>query len=233
MINEPTRAMTTIIKSNGSTNESASIGYAAFNLDDLAAKANLYLADVRKQAEAILADARAEADQLRRQAAEQGRAEAMKTAQQQAASQAQKDVQQRLATLEPALTAAIGEIQRARASWRAHWEQRAIELAVAIAARIVRREAEQSPQVAQTLVREALELAAGAGRITLHLNPRDRETLGDFLDGVLASARPSLEIEVVADSTITAGGCLVTTELGEIDQRLESQLARIQKELIS
>lgn len=221
--------MTTIIKYNGAA--SAGAQCAAFNLDDLAAKANLYLADVRSQAEAILAEAREEAAQMRRQAAEQGRADALKSAQQQAAAKAQKDVEQRLASLTPALTAAVGEIRSARSAWLSHWEQRAVELAIAIAARVLRREAEQTPAVTLALVREALELAAGAGRITLHLNPRDRETLGDPLNQVVSSAGKSLQVDVVADSNVAPGGCLVTTELGEIDQRLESQLARIQDEL--
>jgi flagellar assembly protein FliH len=223
--------MTTIIKSYGASGDNASVRGAAFNLDDIAEKANQYLADVRRQADAILAKARDEAAELRRQASEQGRAEALKTAHQQTAAKSQKELEQRLQTLLPALSAAIKEIQQAQTTWRAHWEKKAIQLAVAIAARIVRREIAQSPEITLELMRETLELAAGSGRITLGLNERDLVTLGDKAQMLVSQASKDIGIELVVDAEVPPGGCRAITEFGEVDHRLESQLARIEEEL--
>jgi flagellar biosynthesis/type III secretory pathway protein FliH len=223
--------MATIIKPRGSTGENDATRCAAFNLDDIAASANSYLDGVRRQAEEILAQAREEAAQLRRQGAEQGRADALKVAQQQAHAKAQKDIEQRLQTLLPALQAALAGIAQDKAAWRAHWGKRAVELAVAIAQRIARRQFERHPEIALELVRESLELAAGAGRVVLRMNPRDCDAFGDQAKKLAAQAGPTLKVEVVSDPEVSPGGCRVVSEFGEIDQRLESQLARIQEEL--
>jgi flagellar assembly protein FliH len=223
--------MTTIIKSQGAAGGNEAVRCAAFNLDDIAEKANGYLADVRRQAEAILAKARDEAAQLRRQALEQGRADALKAAQQQANAKSQKEIEQRLQTLLPALTSAVAEIQQSRSEWRAHWERRAIELAIAIAQRVLRREVEQKPEIALDLAQEALELAAGAGRVTLCLHPRDCETFGDRAKKLAAQFAKTLQVEVNADGEVSPGGCRIVSDFGEIDQRLESQLQRIEEEL--
>lgn len=225
--------MSTIIKPNGAAGEDQAVRCAAFNFDDLAEKGNRYLAEVRRQAEAILSQAKEEAARLRQQAAEQGRTEAAKAAQQQAAAKAQKDLEARLQTVLPALTSAIAEIQQDKAAWRAHWERNAVQLAIAIAARVARREAANSPQVSLSLIREALELAAGAARISLHLNPADHQALGDNVPRLISQFAKTAQAEVVSDPDITPGGCRVVTELGEIDQQIESQLARIEEELTS
>jgi flagellar biosynthesis/type III secretory pathway protein FliH len=39
--------------------------------------------------------------------------------------------------------------------------------------------------------------------------------------------------EIVADASVAAGGCRVLTEFGEIDQRIASQLSRIEQELMA
>jgi flagellar assembly protein FliH len=39
-------------------------------------------------------------------------------------------------------------------------------------------------------------------------------------------------VRIVADESITAGGCRVDTEFGSLDQQLEAQLARITEELL-
>jgi flagellar assembly protein FliH len=40
-------------------------------------------------------------------------------------------------------------------------------------------------------------------------------------------------VRIVADAAVTAGGCRVETEFGQLDQQLEQQLARIEEELLA
>jgi flagellar assembly protein FliH len=89
------------------------------------------------------------------------------------------------------------------------------------------------PLITVELIREALQLAAGNERITLRLNPTDHETLRDHIAKLTAEMNSLAETRVVADSSITAGGCRVDTEFGSIDQQLEAQLARITEELLA
>src|SRR6185503_13422431 len=98
-----------------------------------------------------------------------------------------------------------------------------------IAARIVRREIAQEPQIALDLIAEALKLAAGAEEITLYLNPTDYENLGSQINRLAESLCRLAPGAVVADGNITAGGCRVETKYGEIDQQIEAQLRRIEE----
>ena len=122
-------------------------------------------------------------------------------------------------------------IERARGDWAAEWEAQAIYLAAAIAARIIRRELARDPQIQARYIQEALELAAGCGQVRVRIHPDDRQALGvpaaQWLEPLLARA----SAELVADPTVSPGGCVVETQHGQIDQQIETQLARIEEEL--
>mgnify|MGYP002623841661 CR=1 FL=1 len=200
-----------------------------FNLEDVASQAERYLAEVRKQAAGLIEQAQKEATRIRKQAAQEGREAAARTA----AAEAEKLVEQRLTTLLPALREAAEELQQLRGQWLREWETGAVRLAAALAERIVRRELRHDSTIPLTWMREALELAAGSSQVVLHLNPQDRATLG------AEAARLAKEIadlggfEVVDDAEVPPGQCRLTTQLGQIDQRLAAQLARLEEELTS
>jgi len=65
----------------------------------------------------------------------------------------------------------------------------------------------------------------------LHLNPDDHETLGTQAAAIAHDLAQLAPADVVADPSVDRGGCRVVTEFGEIDQRIQSQLARIEQEL--
>jgi flagellar assembly protein FliH len=157
----------------------------------------------------------------------QGRAAALEAAQQ----VLEEKVSRQLTTLVSALREAIDCIHAARAGWLAHWEKTAIQVAAAMAARVIRRELTSQPEITLTLVKEALELAAGSGEIQLRLHPADFKALGAQVEQLIAELSRLGTARIVADPQITAGGCRVDTRYGVIDQQFESQLARIEQEL--
>ena len=65
----------------------------------------------------------------------------------------------------------------------------------------------------------------------LHLNPADREALGDRVQQIANRMAKLGHVQLVSDSTVARGGCRVHTEFGDVDQQIESQLARIAAEL--
>lgn len=198
---------------------------AVFQFDDMAGD---YLAKVRAQAQAIVQQARQEADRIRAQAAEEGR----QAARQASETSLKVQIDRQLASLLPALQQAVAQILEARQIWQRHWEQHALRVASAIASRVVRRQIEKVPLITLDLIREALHLAAGSERIVLRLHPDDQATLGEGVAKLMAELETLAETRVVADPTISRGGCRVDTEFGCVDQQLETQLARITEELL-
>jgi flagellar assembly protein FliH len=196
----------------------------AFNLDDLAVQAGEYLAKVRGEAAAIVAQAHREAIAVRQQAEVEGCEAALRNV--------EIIVAKQMATVLQALRQAIAEIGDARQSWLARWEAGAVRLCTAIAERVIRREVSQHPEITLDLVRESLELAAGSSHIHIHLNPEDHKSLGAQVRTLVDEMAALGSAEVTADTQITPGGCRVETRFGSIDQQLESQLRRIEEELL-
>jgi flagellar assembly protein FliH len=218
--------MSTVIKA---ADHEHSVHGVALNLEDLAHRADGYLQKVREQATQIVAQAAREAVGLRQAAEIAGR--------QAAAEAAERSVEQKLAqqleTVLPALRGAITEIERSKHGWLAHWERQAVRLSAAMAARVCRRELTHQPEIAIELVREALELAGGGGaRQRLLIHPEDHAALGPQLERVIGEFARLAPTELIADARISRGGCRVETEYGAIDQQFESQLARIEQELL-
>jgi flagellar assembly protein FliH len=213
--------MSTIIR----TTDSVRTAHAAsFNLDDLAIQAQHYLANVREQGAAILTQAQNEADAVRRRAEEEGRAAALRNV--------EAVVGKQMTTLLPALREAVDDIRDAKQAWLARWEAGAVGVATAIAQRLIRRELEHHPDITLDLVREAIELAAGSSQICIRLNPADHKTLGGQVRKLVKEMLPVGDLEVKSDADITPGGCRVDTRFGTIDQQFESQLKRIEEELL-
>ena len=196
---------------------------AAFNFDDLAAEAAQCLDRARADAAEIVAKAQGQAADIRRQAAEAGCKAAMQEFESMVAAQVAPAIE--------ALHQAVAELQHEKQAWVSHWETGAVHLAAAIAARVIRREVRQQPEITLTLVREALDLAAGSPNVRLHLNPEDYNSLGDQVRTLIEAMSALGDAEVTADATVGQGGCRVETRFGTIDQQIESQLTRIEEEL--
>jgi len=190
-------------------------------------KRETQLAQAREQSAQILADAEYEAEQIRRAAERNAYGDAMDAARELARQQ----IDERIDSLSEAISQASKRLLQAEDSWKKHWETRVVQLAIAIAERVIRREVGHAPNIPQTLVCEALELAAGSNRIKIRLHPQDVEFVGDSIESVGARNPEINPMEFVADESISRGGCLVETQFGEIDQRIETQLARIEEEL--
>ena len=213
--------MATIIRAADAPHDQHAV---AFNFDDLLAQASQCLDEVQTRSAQVVAQAQDQADAIRRQALEEGRQAALQEVEQMVAGQ--------LAPALLALRQAAADLQQAKQAWLSHWEASAVHLAGAIAARIIRHELSRQPEITLALVREALELAAGSPGVRLRLNPDDYKALGAQVRAVIDTMSALGDAEVIADPQIGAGGCRVETRFGTIDQQFESQLKRIEEELL-
>ena len=197
-----------------------------FPFDDMG---NSYLGKVKEEAARIIADARKEAEKIKAQAIENGKRDSANALQ----ATLNAKVEEQMKTLRPALEDVVHKLSQARFAWQRHWEQHALKTALAMAGRIVRGELKHRPDITLQWIKEALELAAGSEQVTLRLHPNDLKNLGSNVDDLLARLGKGTKWQVVADAKISAGGCVVETEFGVIDQQLESQLARLDDELLA
>src|SRR3954465_9033198 len=115
----------------------------SFSFTDMRGQANDYLGSVRAEAAKIVQQAHQQAEQIRRQAEAAGR----KAAEAAIERVLDERVGTRMQTLLPALESLLSEINSTKAELLNHWEKSALRVASAIAARVVRRELAQKPQI--------------------------------------------------------------------------------------
>ena len=94
------------------------------------------------------------------------------------------------------------------------------------AARIVRQQIELDHEVALRAARELLQRAAAGARVVVRLSPSDHALVQERLDG-LAETSGLDGVRLRVDPTVTPGGCVVETDAGSLDARIETQLERI------
>ena len=172
----------------------------------------------------LLAGARAEADQIRATAAQEGRAAGY------AAGLAEAQAQ-----LEPARTAleaAATGLVAAHEGFLEIADTRAVELALAIARKVIGVELAVRPELVVEVATGALRRAAERDHVVLLVNPDDidlvREAAAD-LSGALGMIR---RLEIAPERRVDRGGCLVQTAEGEIDAGIETQLEKVREVLL-
>jgi len=212
--------MPTILRA---TDQNMATTSVAFNFDDMADQAKKCLDQVRLDAAKIVVQAQQEAAALRTQAQAQGRQAAL--------AEVDQMIQRQLSTVIPALRQAILDIHQAKQAWLAQWETAGIHLAAEIAKRLIRSELSRQPEIPLTLIREALQLAAGSGYVRLLLNPNDHQALQSQVQLLVREMSGLGETQIIADASVSPGGCRVETRFGSIDQTFEAQLARVEEEL--
>ncbi len=108
-------------------------------------------------------------------------------------------------------------------------EQQIVEIALAVASKILVREIEDNPTTILPIVREALATVSDQNQILIRVNSEDYEmVLMAKRDLQLMVGRDNA-INVTADHTVSAGGCIIETALGTVDARLDTKLELVHK----
>jgi len=105
-------------------------------------------------------------------------------------------------------------------------EHEVVELALAVAARILRREAQMDPLLLTGAVRVALGQLSGSTAVRLRVPEADQDLWTEAMAHI-----PNLALKptVLSAEGMRLGDCLVETELGSVDLGIRSQLGEIER----
>lgn len=109
-------------------------------------------------------------------------------------------------------------------------EPEIIKLVMIIAEKVIGKMVRENESAIKSIVRQAVESSIGE-RIVVRLNPEDYKVVAEEAENFKDILDRTKRISFKEDETITKGGCLVETEVGTIDARLETQLKAIKKAL--
>ena len=115
--------------------------------------------------------------------------------------------------------------------WR-ETERDLLRLAVRLAEKIIGREIKAEKQTVTDIVAAALHIARQQEKLTVRVNPSDLSLIEEEREKFLPSGRARF-IDFVADPRVASGGCLIESEVGTIDARLETQLRVLERALLA
>ena len=123
----------------------------------------------------------------------------------------------------------IRDLGQYRAALYGQVEREVVKLAVEVAKKIVHREIQADPEVIQTLVKIALGRVSERSAVSVRVNPIDYNFLLDKHRGWAQEEGAGRDVTLVADKSVERGGCLVQTECGDVDARIEEQFREVER----
>jgi flagellum-specific ATP synthase len=109
----------------------------------------------------------------------------------------------------------------------------AVRLAVSIARKMIRTEMQHTPGASGALLRHALVMVAGQKNIKIKVHPKDEQLMRTIIADETSCSEMEASWAIVVDRSLSLGGCLIETDHGVIDARIDRQLETIEKELKS
>ena len=210
------------------------------DLGDLEKHAAKIIVAARAEAARMISEAQTQADTLaseaaprgfaegREQGLAEGREEGLRTGHEEAIGQ----YTTQLAALAESWTAAIDAFNADRSATLQTARDDIVELALAMAGRIVRRVVAADPAVVQDQIAEAISLVTAPSAMTISINPGDRKLVQAVLPALCERLEKGGHVELRDDPDMERGGCVLSTGKGVIDATLEKQIERIAEVLL-
>ncbi len=167
--------------------------------------------------------------QLNEQAYQRGFADGRKKATIEGEKSLHAQAQEKIIPLLASLQEGLLQLNTIRKETYLEIEKEAVELALAIAKQIICQEITIDREIVVCVAREALAKVEDPGKIKIKMSPSDlqfikenRSHLSDIIDNIDNVAFEAVE-------SIQSGGCIIETDLGEIDARIEKQLQAVEE----
>lgn len=206
---------------------------------------NFNTQDLRQEADTLLAEARLQAEEILRAAEEESKA-VFEQAKQAALDEAESEIQARIdceaekksqLASQSALASCHAAMQRVcdeTAAWTQQWQDETISIALNISRQLLQQELQDESsrrRVLQRWMRTALESLHSPTNLQILVHPNDLLLAEQVLAHIATHLPFANQAELVADESCDLGDCIVHSQLGQVDARLEAQLQRLAEEL--
>lgn len=209
-------------------------------LVELPPEPKISLEAVRSEAEAIfaqaemaatrcIAEAEARAKELTGRAEEDGRSEGYQAGFSQGNEAALAEIKE---TMELTLAKADRMIKAAEEEARqmiVGAEHTIVEIAMAVAGKVLARAVEEDPATILPVVKEALARVRDQDHIVIRVNPDDYDMVLTVKRELQLMVGREHAVTVTADDIVAQGGCVVETALGTVDAKLDTKLEMVYK----
>jgi flagellar assembly protein FliH len=182
------------------------------------------LAAAREKADSIEADAHTAFENERKEAENQGQEAGREAGFTEGQAEVERLIERTRTVLERA--------QDKRMEILAETEQQIIDLVLLIARKVIKVISESQRNVVISNVVQALRKVKGRGNIIIRVNLVDVKLTTEHTKKFIQLLEGVQSIQVLEDSSVDPGGCIIETDFGEIDARISSQLAELESKIL-
>ena len=111
-------------------------------------------------------------------------------------------------------------------------EQQIVELVILMTRKVVKIISENQKSVVMANILQALKKVKGRGDVTIRVNLADVKLTSEHTQDFIKQVENVKGITVLEDSTVDKGGCIVETDFGAIDARIQSQLSELEAAIL-
>lgn len=183
--------------------------------------------EARDQARQIVEQAQVQSQQIKDDAYRRGLEQAVVEAEKKAEDKYQvlfRDEAKKITQLVEAIETSYSDIVRKA-------ENSLVKLALDVAKKIVRQECSSQEKIVTNMVKEGLSRIGDKVEVRVRVNPAQLPVIKKYRDSLQSEIEGIKEFEVIADSGVTPGGCVIETESGSLDLRIEKQFSEIKENL--
>lgn len=110
-------------------------------------------------------------------------------------------------------------------------ERQIIEIALAVASKVIACQIEENPMVVLPIVKSALEKVKDQEQIVLRVSSADFDIVLQAKQEFQNMVGREQALTIVVDRTITAGSCVIDTSYGVVDAKIDTQFDALRKAL--
>ncbi|MDR0487593.1 MAG: flagellar assembly protein FliH [Treponema sp.] len=122
--------------------------------------------------------------------------------------------------------------QDKRAEILAETEQEIVDLVLLIARKVIKVISENQRNIVVSNVVQALRKVKARGNVMIRVNMTDLGLATEHKQSFIQMLEGVKSVQVVEDSSVDSGGCIIETDFGEIDARISSQLAELESKIL-
>jgi len=122
--------------------------------------------------------------------------------------------------------------QDKRAEILTQTENEIVNLVLLIARKVIKVISENQRNVITSNVVEALRKVKARGNVIIRVNLLDLKLATEYKEDFIKMLEGVKSIQVMEDSSVDSGGCIIETDFGEIDARIASQLAELENRIL-
>jgi len=181
-------------------------------------------ADATRQARELEAETRKTLEDERKEALEKGREAGHAEGYAEGKAEVDRLIERTRTVLERA--------QDKRGEILSDTEREIVDLVLLISRKVVKVISDSQREVVVSNVVQALRKVRERGNIAICVNLADLKLTTEHTKDFIQMLEGAKSIQVVEDSSVDPGGCVIETDFGEIDARISSQLAELEAKIL-